>query len=75
MAARMALADLPLSVFLTEALIMDISFSCRGADPATHDAGGEQDAAHAADVIAKGGHALNPRGEFYTTETVRLGKG
>jgi uncharacterized protein YaiI (UPF0178 family) len=25
----------------------------------------------AADVIAKGGHALNPRGEFYTTETIR----
>jgi uncharacterized protein YaiI (UPF0178 family) len=24
----------------------------------------------AADVIAKGGHALNPRGEFYTTETI-----
>jgi hypothetical protein len=25
----------------------------------------------AADVIAKGGHALNPRGEFYTTETIQ----
>lgn len=25
----------------------------------------------AALVIAKGGHALNPRGEFYTTETIR----
>ena len=24
----------------------------------------------AADVIARGGHALNPRGEFYTTETI-----
>ena len=24
----------------------------------------------AADVIAKGAHALNPRGEFYTTETI-----
>lgn len=24
----------------------------------------------AADVIAKGGHALNPRGEFYSTETI-----
>ena len=24
----------------------------------------------ASDVIAKGGHALNPRGEFYTTETI-----
>jgi uncharacterized protein len=23
------------------------------------------------DVIAKGGHALNPRGEFYTTETIQ----
>jgi uncharacterized protein YaiI (UPF0178 family) len=25
----------------------------------------------AADVIAKGGHALSPRGEFYTTETIQ----
>ena len=25
----------------------------------------------AADVIAKGGHALNPRGEFYTTENIQ----
>jgi uncharacterized protein YaiI (UPF0178 family) len=25
----------------------------------------------AADVIAKGGHALNPRGEFYTSETIQ----
>ena len=25
----------------------------------------------AADVIAKGGHALNPRGEFYSAETIR----
>ncbi|MDH5567699.1 MAG: YaiI/YqxD family protein [Myxococcales bacterium] len=25
----------------------------------------------AADVIAKGAHALNPRGEFYTTETIQ----
>jgi uncharacterized protein YaiI (UPF0178 family) len=25
----------------------------------------------AADVIAKGGHALNPRGELYTTENIR----
>lgn len=25
----------------------------------------------AAEVIAKGGHALNPRGEFYSTENVR----
>ena len=25
----------------------------------------------ASDVIAKGGHALNPRGEFYTTENIR----
>jgi hypothetical protein len=25
----------------------------------------------AAEVIAKGGHALNPRGEFYTPDTVR----
>ena len=25
----------------------------------------------AADVIAKGGHALNPRGEFYTPDTIR----
>jgi hypothetical protein len=25
----------------------------------------------AADVIEKGGHALNPRGEFYTTDTIR----
>jgi len=25
----------------------------------------------AADVIAKGGHALNPRGEFYPTETIQ----
>jgi uncharacterized protein YaiI (UPF0178 family) len=25
----------------------------------------------AAGVIAKGGHALNPRGEFYTTETIQ----
>jgi uncharacterized protein YaiI (UPF0178 family) len=25
----------------------------------------------AADVIAKGGHALNPRGEFYTIETIQ----
>jgi uncharacterized protein YaiI (UPF0178 family) len=25
----------------------------------------------AADVIAKRGHALNPRGEFYTTETIQ----
>ena len=25
----------------------------------------------AADVIAKGGRALNPRGEFYTTETIQ----
>lgn len=25
----------------------------------------------AADVIARGGHALNPRGEFYTAENVR----
>lgn len=25
----------------------------------------------AADIIARGGHALNPRGEFYTTENVR----
>ena len=25
----------------------------------------------AADVIAKGGHALNPRGEFYTTESIQ----
>ncbi len=25
----------------------------------------------AADVIARGGHALNPRGEFYTSENVR----
>jgi hypothetical protein len=24
----------------------------------------------AADVITKGGHALNPRGEFYSTETI-----
>ncbi len=25
----------------------------------------------AAEVIAKGGHALNPRGELYTTQTIR----
>ena len=25
----------------------------------------------AAEVIAKGGHALNPRGELYTTDTIR----
>ena len=25
----------------------------------------------AAEVIAKGGHALNPRGEFYTPDTIR----
>ena len=25
----------------------------------------------AADVIAKGGHALNPRGEFYTPDTIQ----
>ncbi|MCP5141979.1 MAG: YaiI/YqxD family protein [Chromatiales bacterium] len=25
----------------------------------------------AAEVIAKGGHALNPRGEFYSTENIR----
>jgi uncharacterized protein len=25
----------------------------------------------AADVIARGGHALNPRGEFYTKDTIR----
>ena len=25
----------------------------------------------AAEVIEKGGHALNPRGELYTTETIR----
>lgn len=25
----------------------------------------------AADIIARGGHALNPRGEFYTSENVR----
>lgn len=25
----------------------------------------------AADVIAKGGHALNPRGEFYSAETIK----
>jgi uncharacterized protein YaiI (UPF0178 family) len=25
----------------------------------------------ASDVIAKGGHALNPRGEFYTTENIQ----
>lgn len=25
----------------------------------------------AADVIEKGGHALNPRGEFYSTETIQ----
>ncbi len=25
----------------------------------------------AADVIAKGGHALNPRGEFYSTENIQ----
>jgi uncharacterized protein len=25
----------------------------------------------AADVIAKGGHALNPRGEFYTPENIQ----
>src|SRR5512135_3323892 len=25
----------------------------------------------AAEVIARGGHALNPRGEFYTTDTIR----
>ncbi len=25
----------------------------------------------AADVIARGGHALNPRGEFYTTENIQ----
>lgn len=25
----------------------------------------------AAEVIEKGGHALNPRGEFYSTETIR----
>jgi len=25
----------------------------------------------AADVIARGGHALNPRGEFYTEDTIR----
>jgi uncharacterized protein len=25
----------------------------------------------AADVIARGGHALNPRGEFYTRDTIR----
>ena len=25
----------------------------------------------AADVISKGGHALNPRGEFYTPETIQ----
>jgi len=25
----------------------------------------------AAEVIARGGHALNPRGEFYTEETIR----
>ena len=25
----------------------------------------------AADVVAKGGHALNPRGEFYTTENIQ----
>ena len=25
----------------------------------------------AADVVAKGGHALNPRGELYTTENIR----
>jgi len=25
----------------------------------------------AAEVIAKGGHALNPRGEMYTTDTIR----
>jgi hypothetical protein len=25
----------------------------------------------AGDEIAKGGHALNPRGEFYTTETIQ----
>ena len=25
----------------------------------------------AAEVIARGGHALNPRGEFYTTENIR----
>jgi uncharacterized protein len=25
----------------------------------------------AADVLAKGGHALNPRGELYSTETIK----
>ncbi|MDP3689024.1 MAG: DUF188 domain-containing protein, partial [Sulfurimicrobium sp.] len=25
----------------------------------------------AAEIIAKGGHALNPRGEFYTPDTIR----
>ena len=27
----------------------------------------------AADVIARGGHVLNPRGEFYTRDTIRSG--
>jgi hypothetical protein len=55
--------------------------SRRGAHEDSDDAGGEQAAPHAAFALyprhpgaarhRRGGHALNPRGEFYSTENIQ----